>query len=555
MANKFAIANGNFNNSAIWSDGVVPTTGDDVWGNSFTITLNQDVDVSSLRTSISPIILPYNPIPLMTSNTAPSGTASAGSTSAGAAWNAFDQDAVTSWTSSTGLTTTAWISYQLTSGVVAKRYYILRPSVTTNRPSGWVFQGSNDGSSWTTLDTVVGDATASGYTSGVLANTTSYTYYRILVNTVSAGTSATLFTFEISTDTGSVYGGQNGGQFSVNTNRTISCSNATFGLQSGSTTCLSISGTSSTININSNIRSGTTNTINIVDIPSTTSTGNTINVVGDLISVTTNVVPIRTVAPNTTINVIGTVTSTGSSNTINATGTATNTNITINGNLVTVNNSIVHQSSGSVTINGNILAPTSTGYGILRTAGANITINGDVSGSVVSTGQGILVQTVGGGTITINGNVSGGAGYGVLLNAVAATLIVNGNVSAGSSAPGIGCTILTALPCRVSGNIVNSNTYNAIWHPAIQLTGTTQLLQARDASLNNKFLYSPGTSLGNPAVGDVRLGVTYSDGSLTGTLAVPTFSAVSVGVPVDNGVGTAVITITDMGALMASYVI
>jgi hypothetical protein len=554
MANKFAIATGNWDNTAIWNDGVVPTTGDDVWGNSFTVTLNQDVDVSSLRTSISPIILPYNPIPQMTSNTAPSGTASAGTNNA-TAFNVFDQDAATSWTSATGLTTTAWVAYQLTSGVIAKRYYILRPSVTTNRPTGWLFQGSNDGSSWITLDTVVGNATNLGYTSGVLANTTSYEYYRILVNTVSVGTSAQLFTFEISTDTGSVYGGQNGGQFSVNTNRTISCSNTTFGLQSGSTTCLSISGTSSTININSNIRSGTTNTINIVDIPLTASTGNTINVVGDLISVSTNIVPIRTNGPNTTINVTGTVNSAGSSNTINVLGAATNTNITINGNLVVNGNNIVHQSSGSVTINGDILAPTSTGYGILRTAGANITVNGNVSGSVVSTGQGILVQTVGGGTVTVNGNVVGGAGYGVLLNAVATTLIVNGNVTAGSSAPGVGCTILTVLPCRVSGNIVNSNTYNAIWHPTIQLTGTTQSLQARDASLNNKFLYSPGTSLGNPSVEDVRLGVTYSDGSLTGTLAVPTFSAVSVGVPVDNGVGTGIFTITDMGALLASYVI
>jgi hypothetical protein len=488
----------------------------------------------------------------MTSNTTPSGTASAGTNNA-TAWNVFDQDVATSWTSQTGLGTTAWVSYQLTSGVVAKRYYILRPSVTTNRPTGWIFQGSNDGSSWTTLDTVVGDATSLGYTSGTLANTTSYTYYRILVNTVSVGTSAQLFTFEISTDTGSVYGGQNGGSFSVNTNRTITCSNPLNGIVAGSTTCLSISGTDSTININSNIRSGTVNTINIVDIISTASTGNTINVVGDLVSLSTNVVPIRTNAPNTTINVTGTVNAAGVSNTINVLGAATNTNITVNGNLITVGNNIVHQSSGSVTINGDILPSLSTGYGIVRSAGATITVNGNVSGSVVSTGQGILVQTVGGGNVIVNGNVVGGNGYGILLNAVPTTVTVSSDVTAGNGAPGIGCNVLTALPCRVGGNIINSNTVNAIWHSTIQLIGTTQFLQAKDASLNNKFLYSPGTILGNPAISDVRNGVAYASGALTGTLQVPPAASVVVGVPVDNTIGTGIFTIADMGALLASY--
>jgi hypothetical protein len=132
---------------------------------------------------------------------------------------------------------------------------------------------------------------------------------------------------------------------------------------------------------------------------------------------------------------------------------------------------------------------------------------------------------------------------------------VSGDVSAGSAAPGIGCTVLTTLPCRVGGNIINSNTYNAIWHSAVQLIGTTQYLQAKDNSGNNKFLYSPGTDLGNPPIIDVRLGTTYAGGTLMGTLAVPPTSAVAVGVPTDNTVGTAVIDINDMGALLASYII
>jgi hypothetical protein len=71
----------------------------------------------------------------------------------------------------------------------------------------------------------------------------------------------------------------------------------------------------------------------------------------------------------------------------------------------------------------------------------------------------------------------------------------------------------------------------------------------------NKTLYSAGTALGNPAITDVRNGVTYASGSLTGTLIVPPSGSVALGVPVDDGVGTAMISITDMGALLASYIV
>jgi hypothetical protein len=52
---------------------------------------------------------------------------------------------------------------------------------------------------------------------------------------------------------------------------------------------------------------------------------------------------------------------------------------------------------------------------------------------------------------------------------------------------------------------------------------------------------------------DVRNGVVYASGALTGTLNVPIASSVAVGVPADATVGTAIISITDMGALLASY--
>ena len=50
MANRYAIASGNWDNPAIWDGGItVPQSGDDVRPNGFTVTINTDVTVTTLR--------------------------------------------------------------------------------------------------------------------------------------------------------------------------------------------------------------------------------------------------------------------------------------------------------------------------------------------------------------------------------------------------------------------------------------------------------------------------------------------------------------------------
>jgi len=487
----------------------------------------------------------------MTGNTSSSGTSSGGTFQNGFEyWKAFDQNASTSWASNGGLGTTAWVSYQLTTPIVVKRYYIVKIAATTNRPSGWNFQASNDGSSWTTLETVTGDTVNTTYLSGVLPNTTAYSYYRIFVNTAVAGTSAQIISFEFTDNTNASYGGTNGGSFIVNTGRTITCTTtSTAGLVAGNTRCLNISSTGQTININANIfYSTTTNFITTAEIPLSVSTGNTVNIVGTLTS-TANRTIFNTNAPNTTISLTGTPNgNTGVA--LQANTTATNTNITVNGN-VSNGTSVIHYSTGSITINGDVIATGASNI-IDRRAASNITVNGNVYGAVSTGANGIVAQTASGGQITVNGNVYGGNAYGILLSSVAATVTINGDVTA-ATAPAVACNIYTFLPLRILGNMINSATANAVWHSAAQLIGTNQYLQAKDASGNNKFLYSPGTNLGNPAITDVRSGVTYASGSLTGTLAVPNPSNVSLGVPTDNTFGTGIITVQNMGTLLTSF--
>jgi hypothetical protein len=71
--------------------------------------------------------------------------------------------------------------------------------------------------------------------------------------------------------------------------------------------------------------------------------------------------------------------------------------------------------------------------------------------------------------------------------------------------------------------------------------------QFRKYDLTTNTLYTPGVATGHPATNNVRTGIVYGPtNNLTGTCAVPPAAAVSVGVPVDNTVGTGYLNATDI---------
>ena len=53
MANRYAVATGNWSNTATWDGGTLPQSGDDVRPNGFTVTIDQDITVTSLRNDAS----------------------------------------------------------------------------------------------------------------------------------------------------------------------------------------------------------------------------------------------------------------------------------------------------------------------------------------------------------------------------------------------------------------------------------------------------------------------------------------------------------------------
>lgn len=154
-------------------------------------------------------------VPVMTSNTAPSGTASDSAASANA-YKAFDKDKTTNVTF---VGTSGWIQFQQAASaqVVVDAYFVTaygdvaagdlgggspgfpgtpgggnQVPAMENTPANWKFQGSNDGSTWVTIDA---QNEQFGWSPGETRffktdNTTAYEYHRLIWTAVAGGSNA-----------------------------------------------------------------------------------------------------------------------------------------------------------------------------------------------------------------------------------------------------------------------------------------------------------------------------------------------------------------------------
>jgi hypothetical protein len=120
-------------------------------------------------------------------------TASAVTVSGQGAAQAFDANAMTKWFN--GASTTGWLQYDFGSGnaQTIKRYSINSGNDLPDRdPENWQFQGSNDGSAWTTLDTQSNQSFGARYLGKAysLASPGAYRYYRLNVTANNGNTTS-----------------------------------------------------------------------------------------------------------------------------------------------------------------------------------------------------------------------------------------------------------------------------------------------------------------------------------------------------------------------------
>jgi hypothetical protein len=572
MAIRFAISSGNWSTGSTWDSFAqlgFPNGDDDIYTNSYTVNMNQSVDVRSLNNSQTPRVVENIATPAMTSNATPSGFVYASSFQGGfEPWRAFAQDGISSfWASATSNTGT--LTYEFPTARNIKRYAIRSANTAAAVPRNWTFEGSNNNITFTVLDTVTSSlAAGSVYTSVVLANPLSYLYYRLNISSVTTGgTQPQVAELELTESTGSGAGNLSGGSFNFNSG-SISASVAA-GINAGATNLITVTATTGTVNISAP---------NATVAGSSVISSQTINYTGacDLIITASSFIagnnnPTYAINKSSTGllsllgNVLGT-TAAASTQTILATAGST----VVRGNIFGASNGgsvqgrAIVQSAGSLTIIGNVTGGVPATSNAIEFSGASLTITGSVSGGTTGTAavginipsgtptiniSGSITGATAAGltattaiTLNVSGSVTAGAASGISLSG-ASVLNVTGPITAGSGAVGISSTSTSATN-RLTGPFITGPTgIQPFYGPKLTIvTGSATYWSFTAPDLTtNKTLYSTDLVSGVPSPSDVRQGVTYASGALVGTMIVPPTGAVAYGVPVDIYTGSAII--------------
>lgn len=570
MADRWAVANGNWSNTATWNGGTLPTSADDVYANNFTVTIDQNVTVLSIRTESATGI-----------NVGGGFVLNAGITlnadvRVGAVSN---HTCLTCNYPSPGSSTINGTIYGSTAASGSANQAVLHNNSGTLTVNGNIFAGQFTGSGVTNrmglFNTSSGTTNVNGNIYGSQLVTSSDHHGLRSTGTAIINVVGNVYGGKAPSSPGvSIAGGtynQTGGLFvdavSANSNNALSISNGTLNILNGSS--LNYAGGTST-----NVISITGNTVYSITASFVcTGTSN-----GGYISSSTSGTGTIT---SSTGSITNGTTASLQSNMITHSGSG---NLTINADLNRTGSGCLLNISGTgaqlVTVNGNIFTSGGGGQHIVQFSrtGGTLTVNGNCSGPTFGTNNQSCVFSSASNTIIVNGNAVGGSfsgvqNAGVYLSTTGATCTVNGSAigGSGSNASGVylvsGCT---ATIRRAIGNAYGAGSVGLVSTPGvigaqgatvnvqefecgsrgqfpissdcrIQLTPNSVFI-LKDASGNDVTLVNPASVVTPPAVTDVRSGVVYNAGNLTGTCAVPAANSVAAGVAVGNTVGTAVLT-------------
>lgn len=583
----FALLAGNFSDGNTWDTGVEPSINEDVYANGFAVQVNGTHSVNTIRNTANPYYLGNTAVKGMTSNTLAGVGSVISNNLISTAFQVFDNNITTSWsTPANSSFGSGWIGFNFLTPKVIRRYYF-RP--TTNGPSaptGWRFEGSNDGSNWATLDSQT-PFQISPFTSGLLPNTTPYTFYRLFIVRSGANTinsTSNIIELEMTENpsaTAIVSSQAAGGIFNLLNGSDLTSKGVVI---SNSTTLFIFSGTSLTsATLRANFPAGSiatsTSTIGI-----THSGTGTLNIIGDLIfsgasngiinrmilnSTSTGITRITgavasfangsesnqqcilmtggklfitgTVSggsPNITCAIIN-----GGTSEIEITGNVNITGVTNiqSGSKVEVIGNLIHSGTGiaisvgaiPVIVRGEIIV-SSTGNAIGGTSGTTL-VEGNIT--TTSSGRGVNVTT---GNVTVNGNVTI-TNTGIAVSTTTGAITIGKDVTASSSQNAV---VSTSGLVTVSGVIYNTNQFQGVFAQRILIATTTTAIRYQTFSGATQVMFSGSAiTLGLPTPNNVRLGTIYGNvPQLTGTLVLPPSNAVLVGVPIDNTVGTLVMS-------------
>jgi hypothetical protein len=211
--------------------------------------------------------------------------------------------------------------------------------------------------------------------------------------------------------------------------------------------------------------------------------------------------------------------------------------------------------SGAANITGNIVGQSTSGTiaAVGFTGNGVMVITGSVTGGS-GNGVGAQLTSASTGSLTITGTVTAG-NVSAVVNSGPGTLTVNGTCQSSTTAPAIGAGSTTQIT-RLSGPFLlgasgNINPVQAqSWRWAPTQIPTYYEVAASNGTTKRSLFTSDNIPTGNyPTAANVRSGTVYGPNlENTGTCAVPSASAVSLGTAVDNTTGTAVLTAASVRA-------
>ena len=204
-------------------------------------------------------------------------------------------------------------------------------------------------------------------------------------------------------------------------------------------------------------------------------------------------------------------------------------------------------STGNLYITGNCYGGTVGAHGASNAVGGTLTLTGTALGG---TGTNFGVFNAGVGSVVVaaaQGGVSGPGVSNASTGSVSVTRAVGNAYGPGNTA-GLGAAV-GAANVGVGVIEIERIEYGTYGMSATSGTGIRLKKANTNVAVFNycdtagaKTLIDATQNAAMPAASNVRSGVSYASGALTGTCAVPAAGSVALGVPVDNTTGTAVLT-------------
>jgi hypothetical protein len=335
----------------------------------------------------------------------------------------------------------------------------------------------------------------------------------------------------------------------------------------GTTTPTIINSSAGTITI-SGILSSAENTASSAVVVN--NAGGTVNVLGETYPLIASCV--QNVSSGV-INFQGTVRgSRGAANTaygiLNSANGIVNITGVVNGLVVgaagnTGGNGVYNAGAGIINVVGDVIMEAggvnATNAGIYNAGVGTVNISGTVTGSTANAAPGVHNASTG--SVIVSGIAYAGKVGPAVRNASTGYVYVKRAVGNDYGAGSVGVSYAVGLqndltgPCYVEEFQFGNRGSFPLYGPITLQDKTSNVAVVTLSTGASKTLADPTATSGVfPSGYDVRSGVVYNSGSLSGTMVVPNVNSVSYGVAVDSGVGTAVLGGADFWNYLSSSI-